>query len=167
MHGSLRVTNNGMDTLKYILFISFCGLNVFLIYVVAHSPYHMFLNQLEYSHVDYKTRELISRVLTVSHILILFASVLVPFVNIWRTKRVELFPVFAGSLTILFLIWFSQENYYPDGIREYSKDGYRYRIETWYLDGENKYKRWKSSHPDNGKSYHEIEWTLDSTGLHH
>ena len=41
------------------------------------------------------------------------------------------------------------------------------RIETWYLNGNNKYKRWRSSKPDEGKTNEEIVWKLDSVGVHH
>jgi hypothetical protein len=156
-----------MRGLRWLLVLIFCMLNLFLIYLIAYSPYHTFLEQSQYSHVNYKTRELVSTGLTYTHMLILLASVVWAFVRIWRIKKVSLLPIFSASLTILFLLWFERQNYYPDGIQEFSKDGYRYRIETWYLDGENKYMKWRSSEPDRGKSYKEIKWNLDSAGLHH
>lgn len=156
-----------MRGFRWFLVLSFCALNLFLIYLVAYSPYHIFLEQPQYSHINFKTRELVVKGLTYAHMLVLLASIVWIFFHNWRTKNVSLFPVIAGSLTILLLLWFHRQNYYPDGIREFSKGGYRYRIETWYLDGENKYIRWRSSEPDSGKYHKEIEWNLDSAGLHH
>jgi hypothetical protein len=125
------------------------------------NPYSLYFDRPELSHMRYEIRENYSVIVAVVNFVILFLLTVIMIIKLWKQKRLFIWAPLFSLLTLLLIL--HVQTYFPDSIREYTKDGYQYLEQAWYLKGNNTFKRFKSDTLLNVYSDHrEIIWRLDT-----
>lgn len=140
-------------------------LNGLLIYSLLWNPYSLYFDRPEFSETDFPTRFANAFLASWGNIILLSGATVWMIVHYFRKKKLLFIAPVVSALTI-FMMRHAQ-TYYPDSLSEFTgDDGYGYRIEEWYLEGKNIYKRWKSKKLANHYKYREnIVWKLDSADV--
>lgn len=138
-----------------------CILNLLLCYALLWNPYSLYFDRPEFSHTPFELRERYAAIAILINLFLLIGTMVWMFIRYLKAQRfVILAP--ACSVVTLILMLFVQ-SYFPDGQAEYTKDGYRYLEQSWYLDQKPTFKRFKSAKPDSiYKDYRTVIWILDS-----
>ena len=96
--------------------------------------------------------------------LILLGLTILMIIKFWKYKQIFWITPIFGGLTLGLILHI--QNYYPDANSSYTKNGYHYLEQSWYLDGEDVFKRFKSDKPINTYSDERtIVWHLDSISI--
>jgi hypothetical protein len=136
-------------------------LNCFLVYFLMWNPYSLYFDRPEFSHTPYTRRESYAGLTALFNFLFLLILTILMIRSFNRKRRFFILaPLFSG-LTLFLLLYV--QAYYPDSVSQYTKDGFQFMEQTWYLDNNHLYKRFKSDRPVMTYSdSREIVWQLDS-----
>jgi len=149
---------------KYIVLSSIAIIvifNLFLSYVLMWNPYELYFNRPEFSETHYKTRDKLAFTISIIHFILLWAALIWTFTS-WRVKNtINIIALIFSGFTFWMLM--EVQEYYPDSNHEWTENGYRYKTQKWYLDGNRVYKKWKSRDSlENYNNHREIIWEFDS-----
>lgn len=132
-----------------------------LVCMLMWNPYSLYFNRPEFSEIPYKRRELLAEIAAVVNLIILIWLGVISIIQFWRHRK---FVVWTPLVLVATLLILSRINkLYPDSESEYTKDGYRFLEQGWYMGNERTFKRFKSEKPY--ESYSDdraIIWKLDS-----
>ncbi len=132
-----------------------------LAYFLMWNPYALYFNRPEFSSTPYDKRELFTGSITLINFLILIGLTIFSIIKYWKQRKFVIWTPFIGLITLFILL--KMNKYYPDSQYQYTKNGYQYLEQRWYLEGENTFKRFKSEKPlSNYPNHKSIIWTLDS-----
>jgi hypothetical protein len=136
--------------------------NCLLTYELLWNPYTLYFDRPEFSKTPFETRELYAVVTAIANFVILLGLTVVMAFKYWKAKRYFI-PAPIFSLLTLFLL-LKVQTFYPDAETEYTKDGYQYMEQRWYLNNESIFKKFKSDRPLSVYSgnHRAIIWQLDS-----
>jgi hypothetical protein len=136
-------------------------INCFLVYGLLWNPYTLFFDRPEFSTIRFNTRETYAGLAATANFLCLLMLTILMILKFKKKKRLLLIsPLFSG-LTMFLL--FHLPTYYPDSETQYTREGYQYIEQRWYLDNNNVFKRFKSDRPLSTYSDDRtIIWHLDS-----
>ena len=149
---------NHLKLLGLLLTILFMCL---LTYGLMWNPYRLYFDRPELSSIPYDKRELFAGLTALTNFLILLGMTFFSVFKFWKQKKFVVWAPIIAVATLLLLL--RMNDFYPDSQSEYTKDGFQYLEQHWYLDNENTFKRFKSEKPLNKYSDHRtIVWQLDS-----
>ena len=139
-----------------------CTLNLVLCYLLLWNPYTLYFDRPEFSRIDFQTREKYAAIATCLNLAILAGMTILMIVRYGKRRRIFV-PTPMFSVLTLFLVLHVQ-TFFPDAESEYTKGGYRYLEQSWYLRGKPIYKRFRSERPfDFYKDHRTVVWRLDSS----
>ena len=125
------------------------------------NPYSLYFDRPEFSETHFTTRDNYALIVTIANFILLWGT-LIWAIIVWYKK--SKFSFIAPIISVLtFWLIMEVQDYYANMNSTWTENGYQYKVQKWYLDGDNIYKRWKSQ--DSLKSYdnhREIVWELDS-----
>ena len=125
------------------------------------NPYSLYFDRPEFSETHLTTRDNYALIATIANFILLWGT-LIWAIIVWYKK--SKFSFIATIMSVLtFWLIMKVQDYHANMNSEYTENGYQYKVQKWYLDGDNVYKRWKSQ--DSLKTYNnprEIVWELDS-----
>lgn len=136
--------------------------NCLLTYELIWDPYSLYFDRPEFSKINFNSRDNYAASVAGINFLLLLTLTVLMIRKIKKTDQLLIVsPLFSG-LTLFLLLHI--QSYYPDSETEYTKHGYRYLEQRWYLHNKNVFKRFKSGKPLNAYSDHKtIVWQLDSS----
>lgn len=149
---------------KYIILIGLIAViacNILLTYVLMWNPYSLYFDRPEFSETHFETRDNLALIAVIVNFTLLWGTVIWALFDWKRRNRLSVVALIFSGLT--FWILMEVQDYYPDAESEWTENGYKIKIQKWYLDGDKSYKRWKSqdSHM-NYENHREVVWELDS-----
>jgi len=149
---------------KHFILFGILGIlvfNLFLTYGLMWNPYSLYFDRPEFSETHFTTRDNYALIVTIANFILLWGT-LIWAIIVWYKK--SKFSFIAPIISVLtFWLIMEVQDYYANMNSTWTENGYQYKVQKWYLDGDNIYKRWKSQ--DSLKSYdnhREIVWELDS-----
>ena len=132
-----------------------------LTYILMWNPYTLYFYRPEFSSTAYQRRELLAGLSAIFSFLLLLVMTIFSVIKFRKQKKFVIWTPLIGVVILLILL--RMNKFYPDSNSEYTKDGFQYLEQRWYLDNENIFKRFKSEKPLKEYSYHKtIIWKLDS-----
>jgi cellulose synthase/poly-beta-1,6-N-acetylglucosamine synthase-like glycosyltransferase len=152
---------NYINHLKLLVILLIIMFNLLLTYILMWNPYTLFFKRPELSNINFETRDYYSSIIALVNFILLFGLTIVTIIKFWKTKRIFwITPLFSGATLFLLL---HVQKYYPDADSRYTKNGYIYLEQSWYMNGRNTFKRFKSEQPSHKYSNDQtIIWHLDS-----
>lgn len=160
MKSPLR-NKNYINHLKLVGLLGTLLFMFLLTYMLMWNPYSLYFDRPEFSSTPYDRRELFAGLTALFNFLILLGLTVFSIIKYWKEKKFVIWTPFVGVATLLILLHLNE--FYPDSISQYTKDGFQYLEQGWYLDNENTFKRFKSEKPlKNYSDHRQIIWRLDS-----
>jgi hypothetical protein len=139
-----------------------CSLNAILCYLLLWNPYTLYFDRPEFSRTHFETREKYAAIATYLNLAILAGMTIVMIVKYGKSRRIFVLTPIFSILTLILVL--RVQIFFPDAESEYTKDGYRYLEQSWYLRGRSSYKRFRSDKPfDFYKDHRTVVWRLDSS----
>ena len=156
------------DPQSNIEFIIRIGLIVTVIFscLVAYlllwmNLYSLYFKRPEMSYLPLKTRNLYISIASIGNFVIILGLLGISVYKFWKKKAFFIWTpivVFAS-----FILLMSMSQYYPDSQSQYLKGEYLYWDQTWYREGNESFKRFRSEKPiSNYGDLKAIVWELDS-----
>ena len=137
-------------------------LNLFLTYILAWNPFALYFDKPEFSNTHFEIRERNAYFVTVINIILLWVGTIWTIRNYIKKGKFSFIAPVISIATICILIALNQ--FYPDSLQEYTKEGYQILEERFSTTKGKVFKRWISKDSlKNIKNYKEIVWVLDST----
>lgn len=147
--------------MKLIGVILTCLLNLLLCYALLWNPYSLYFDRPEFSQTPFELRERYAAIAILINIVLLIGTMTWMFIRYRRTERFVILAPACSVVTLISVLYV--QRYLPNGQAEYTKDGYRFLEQSWYLDQKPKFKRFKSAEPDSFyKDRRTVVWILDS-----
>lgn len=139
-----------------------CTLNVILCYLLLWNPYTLYFDRPEFSDTHFEKRQNYAAIATFINLAILVGMTILMIVRYLKFKRIFVLAPMFSVLTLMLVL--HVQTFFPDAESEYTKEGYRYLEQSWYLRGRSSYKRFKSDKPfDFYKDHRTVVWRLDSS----
>lgn len=149
------------DHIFFAGFLALLVFNFFLTYMLMWNPFSLYFNRPEFSEIHFETRDKLVLVISLLNFIVLWGATIL-MLAYWKKKNwLKFFAPIVSLMT--FWLFMEIQDFYPDANSEWTENGHQIKVQKWYLDGENVYKRWKSQ--DSLKAYsnhYSIIWKLDS-----
>jgi|GEM_PF-6978228 hypothetical protein len=157
------------DPKSNIEFIIRIGLIVTLIFaclttylLLKLNLYSLYFKRPEMSYLPLKTRNLYINIVSIGNFVIMLGLMGISVFKFWKTKSFFIWTPIVVFTSFILLMSMSQ--YYPDSQSQYLKGEYLYWDQTWYREGNESFKRFRSEKPvSNYGDLKAIVWELDST----
>jgi hypothetical protein len=136
--------------------------NCLLTYGLLWNPYTLYFDRPEFSTTPFATRDFYAGATAITNFVILLGLTIVMVIKYWKVKRFFIVTPLFSLLTLFLLL--QVQTFYPDAETEYTKDGYQYLEQRWYLKSENTFKKFRSDKPLSiySGNHRAIIWQLDS-----
>jgi hypothetical protein len=139
--------------------------NAFVTYGLLFNAYHGYLDSPQFSKIDPGTIRLWSDVLLIVNLILIWGTSIWMIFLFWKRGRFVFYAPIVTAVTIIVLVFMMRAT--PDSVSEYTRQGYKYREEIWWLGGKvDKYRKWKSLKPVTDVNIGEkVVWELDSISV--